>query len=474
MANQHQVDRLKRSIQEWNEWRQENLRVKVNLSAADLRDTNLIESDLRDADLSGANLSSANLNSANLSGANLRDANLSGANLRDAYLSGANLSSANLNSAHLNSAYLSGANLSGADFNRANLSDVNFTATQALDTHFCGAVLTGACIEDWNINSKTNLQDVVCEYIFTKYDPNNKEFTDRRPHDPNQIFAPGEFIKRYQIVLETVDLFFNDGIDWKAFSASLQELKTQYGEDLNVQAIEQKAGSSFVVRLGVASDLDKGTIERQLKEFYEIKLNALEAEYRAKFQDLKIQHSDEIIALHRQHNADMREITKLLASKPITVEAKAMAENQSSSHTFNNNMQGATIGNFANTMQDQSSMQATQYIGAKLDEVAPLIQSLRGMAESFPQEQRTEALEHLEDLETDLKEPPEKRKSSRMKATLGALLAVATVVSGAVAGANEFVDQVQQLSEKLGIPLPIEQVQPQSQQPKTIDIKANE
>ncbi|MBD1853383.1 hypothetical protein H6F87_26070 [Cyanobacteria bacterium FACHB-502] len=51
-------------------------------------------------------------------------------------------------------------------------------------------------------------------------------------------------------------------------------------------------------------------------------------------------------------------------------------------------------------------------------------------------------------------------------------MATATTVSGAVTGANKFVIPTQELTEKLGIPLPIEQVQPQ--QPKTADVKASE
>ncbi len=41
--------------------------------------------------------------------------------------------------------------------------------------------------------------------------------SDRRPHAPNKIFAPGEFAQLFQKALETVDLIFSDGIDWQAF-----------------------------------------------------------------------------------------------------------------------------------------------------------------------------------------------------------------------------------------------------------------
>ncbi len=148
MADQKQVKRLERSVDEWNAWRQDHLEIKpdfsnailsltnligANLSNANLMDAYLVSANLSSANLSdvllsGANLSLTNLSGANLSyallgdvllsGANLSDANLSGSNLRDAILRYANLSDANLSSTDLSGANLSGANLSGTSFNQ--------------------------------------------------------------------------------------------------------------------------------------------------------------------------------------------------------------------------------------------------------------------------------------------------------------------------------------------------------------------
>ncbi len=463
MANHKHLDRLKWGVKAWNQWRQENPEIKPDLSGIYLYEKNLPSANLHNADLSDATLRGANPADANLRNANLKDANLSSADLSYADLRDANLNRTNLSFANLNRANLDGANLRFADLCNANLRVV-----QALRANLSAATLTGACIEDWNINSQTELQSVICDYVFTKYDvfSQNCPFTDRRPHDPNQIFAPGEFTKRYQIVLETVDLFFNDGIDWKAFLASLQDLQAQYGEELSIRDIGKRAGGTFLVQLEVPPDVDKGAIERTAWKRYEANLKQLEAQYRAELQDLKIQHGDEIITLYRQHNAKMEEITKLLASKPITVEAKAVIENQSSSETYHVYQQGATIANNAVKMEGNSSQHATQNIGATLGEITTLIGSLRNIAASFPEVQQTEAIEYLEDIETELKQPPEQRKLSRMKSTLLALVGVAAAVNGAVTSTNEFVGQVQELSEKLGVPLPIEQ--PQAD-PKAVD-----
>lgn len=359
----------------------------ANLSRTDFHGADLSSAILRNANLYSADLSEVKLICAELSKANLTEAVLFQATLIKANLSTANLSRAKLTKASLNNANLTEADLSYADFSCADLRDANLNgaqlyrtvllAVQALCTNFHAARLTGACIEDWNTNSHTNLQDVVCEFIFLRYDSQQNKLFDRRPHASNIIFKPGEFAALVQKSLETVDLIFLDGIDWKALLDSLEDLKSQYGDELSVQGVEKKAGGAFLVRLEVPPESDKGEIERAVKEGYETKLQFMEAKYRAELQELKIQHSTEIIALYRQHNADMTEITKRLADKPITVEAKALVENN---QALKYDLRESRIGNLVDTAQSGSRVQAIQHNYASeapsLAEAAAEIQKL--------------------------------------------------------------------------------------------------
>ncbi|MGJ3252156.1 MAG: pentapeptide repeat-containing protein, partial [Elainellaceae cyanobacterium] len=348
-----------------------NLRYS-DLSAANLSYSNLSYSNLRYSDLSATNLSAAILSGAILSNANLRgaeinegtqidekwrlvinilnqggegknltiqnfsDVNFSGANFTGAKLEYVNLKEANLSrcilseidlskvelqGADLSNAILRKVNLSSADLSstqlaRADLTDANLARTQNFGTNFQGAVLTGACIADWNINSTTILDDVVCEYVYLQ---DNQQ--DRRPHNPNKTFALGEFTKRFQQVLETVDLFFDDGIDWKAFLATFQDLQAQYGnENLDIQGVERRSASSFEVRLAVTEELDKVAVEREAYQTYEINLRLLEAQHRA-----ELQAKDKEIESYRRESANMREITRFLASREIKVEEPKMS-----------------------------------------------------------------------------------------------------------------------------------------------------
>ncbi len=91
MANNEQMDLLKRGTQAWNAWRAEQTEATIDLSGGALRGL-----DLEGADLSGADLRRADLRGANLSGANLRAARLEGANLFKAIIEGADLNDADL------------------------------------------------------------------------------------------------------------------------------------------------------------------------------------------------------------------------------------------------------------------------------------------------------------------------------------------------------------------------------------------
>jgi uncharacterized protein YjbI with pentapeptide repeats len=119
----------------------ENNTIKITVEAAVKLRVNLSFADLGCAYLIGADLGCANLSNANLRGANLRGADLSGANLRGADLSGADLFCANLGCANLSDVNLRGADLSNANLRGAKLPDANLSNTN----------LRGANLSDANI-----------------------------------------------------------------------------------------------------------------------------------------------------------------------------------------------------------------------------------------------------------------------------------------------------------------------------------
>ena len=120
---------LKKDVEEWNSWREDNAELELNLRGANLAGADLDGADLRSVNLRGANLSRADLDRANLAAADLRGADLSRARLRLTNLSGANLSGADLRGADVREANLNGANVDraifiGAILARADLSSI--------------------------------------------------------------------------------------------------------------------------------------------------------------------------------------------------------------------------------------------------------------------------------------------------------------------------------------------------------------
>ena len=129
------------------------------------------------------------------------------------------------------------------------------------------------------------------------------------------------------------------------------------------------------------------------------------------------------------------------------------SESRANAETFNNDLGEANIGNFANKIQDNGQQVASNFsqnITQNVDEIMKTIASLREMAQKFPEVQREEAMVHLDDLQEDII-TPEKQKPQRIKTRIVALLTIA----GLVAGTADFVNNVLELSEKLGIPINI-------------------
>jgi hypothetical protein len=290
---------------------------------------------------------------------------------------------------------------------------------------------------------------VMCEYIYLRHDWSEKEqvyfLSDRRPSDPARFFAYGEFQSFVQKALSTVDLIFASGIDWQIFFQSFVTLKSQYDERLAIQAIEKKSGSAFIIRLEVPVDADKGVIERQVKELYEMKLQLQGKRYQAELyaKDGQISLYQEQLEFHRKNNTNLMEIVRTMAEK----------ENQTTNQTTINTQ---TVG-FVNSGSGSIS-QFTQNFGANLNDITQLINTLRETAQTFPDPQRQEAEGHLDDIEEGIHQP-EQIKPHRIKAALAALFFFGCTI----AGTADFGNNILEISEKLKIDLPSELIQSHQQ-----------
>lgn len=231
-----------------------------------------------------------------------------GINLKGAYLAGADLVDADLTEADISQAVLEG----------AALERTNLTKTQALGTNFHRAILTGATLEAWNIDSTTNLDGAICDYVYLL-----RNHQERRPC--SGTFAPGDFTKLFQEMLDTIDLIFQNGIDWKAFIQTFKQIQEQYSEaQLSIQSIENKGDGVVVVKLNAIPGTNKPVIHQSFNDVYQLALKEMEALYRAQLDAKNEQISDfrEQVNNFRRRNADLHELAKLKARQPVTIDVK--------------------------------------------------------------------------------------------------------------------------------------------------------
>lgn len=311
-----------------------------------------------------------------------------------------NLININMRKVNLYRADLEGVDFRYADLSYADLRNSNLSYLEAIGADFSYANFTGTCIANWNIDSSTNLKNVKCDYIYYQFNDELDKFDQRRPIDINSIFAPNEFTERIKVVekaLETIDLTFTDGIDWKAFFKSFNELRQQYPEhNIDIQGIERKT-NTLIVRLdvniesGIATHVIKGAIETGFKEFYETNVKFLEAQYRR-----ELQAKDDEISFYRQQSTNILEIVKLQATRPINVE-RIMSD------TYNNNFHKPNISNFANKIADNARQQANQNIYTSeqkqtlADASAEIQRLLKQLEQNNPTANETEKIAYVND-----------------------------------------------------------------------------
>ena len=425
MANPEHLAKLKEGVEVWNQWRKEHPEIEpdlesVNFKDSDLEGINLQGANLKDSklncrlsfsDLTGANLKNTNFLHAYLKKARLTEAYAEGARFEQAYLSRADLSSAYFYKADFRGADLYYANLAnsdleralftGASFEGANLYSANLQFVRALNADFFNSTLSGACIEDWHINKFTNFKRVKCDCIYLKREmsllkltlidcywnnpdtiPPPRELTrkylecleygDRRPHDRSKNFASGEFTKLFQKAFETIDLLFQNGLDWEAFAYSLDNVQVLNKDiPLTIQKIENKGYGDVMISVIVPENADKGKIEGDFWQGYEFAKKQLEEQFKARIED----KNQEINRLFYMVN----EQRKLIGDRNINVNGNYNEEIQGNNYQTENagivHSENSTISDNAkiaginNEATPQDLAQAAEEIQQLLDQL---------------------------------------------------------------------------------------------------------
>ena len=220
----------------------------------DLRGINLKDLKIPDCQISfvRANLDSANFQGVELNKANFREANLNNTNFQGSILKGAIFIRANLNNANLTEVDLSRARLKQAKLDEANLT---------------GSTLTGVDIEDWGITRKTIIEQIKCEYVYTKRD--EEENGDEWIMPPVQLgkFENDDFQVYTKSILNTLEIYNNQKIDPRNAIAALKAIIERKNVKIKLVGFDNRGNNQYSFKLIFDGDISP----HQLKsEYYEI------------------------------------------------------------------------------------------------------------------------------------------------------------------------------------------------------------
>lgn len=376
--------------------------------------TNFCDADLTDANFTGATLKNTDFRTANLTRTRFYEAKkldfarpgntilsnpavlnlLVTLNGRNKSYVGANLRGANLIGADLKEANLKDADIIKATFQGANLEWTNLTLAQAVGTNFTNAKMTGACVEAWNIESTTKLDNVDCRFVYLLEYP--KPGTDDRERRPSSgEFQPGEFTKLFEEVLNTVDLIFRNGIDWKAFVNAFGKVQNQNEDtELSIQSIENKGDGVVVVKVNAPEGADKEKIHSDFIQNYQLALVAVEEKYKA-----ELQAKNNEIVIYRQQSAEMTEIVRLLANKPINVQVDNKVENKNMANSNDSSRNVEVEMNIKEATGVAGKVMGNQIINPKqnlADSASEIQQLLQILNQSYPADIPTDTQAEIE------------------------------------------------------------------------------
>ena len=282
-------------------------------------------------------------------------------------------SEVNLESVNLEGANLKNANLSRSILRYANLKNANLREALCIETDFTGVNLTGACIQGWNIDHTTKLDNVDCQYVFLLEKENTFGSRERRPHDPDKVFAAGDFEQLYRKIITTVELLLRGGVNAQAFQVAFEQLITDNPKILrdSIQAIE-KVGNDVKITVAVPESTDKSRIERSFDEVYTAKLEVVKA--------------IALLESEKNHNNDLKEI-HLNTVNGISHIFSNLTINANATNDSNNPNISAGANSFINTgtMDTSGTINLGTISGTVTNTISQLPDSNDGQGRSLKQ-----------------------------------------------------------------------------------------
>jgi len=299
-------------------------------------------------------------------------------------LTGIFLQNATLHDASFVGTVLNHTNLQHADLSRANLKQAQLDGAD-----LTGACLTAAYLEYWGITNQTKLDQVRCDYVYmhvpTKADPDPV----RKPDNRKERFEAGDFADFIRPIVDTLDLYHNQGVDPRAIAIAFKDLTQDYPEaELELVAMEKRGNGKFLLRAKTAPEIDKSELSTAYFTHYN-QLRALPRDARLLLleKDSRIHSLEQMIATALQQPTFAIQGDFMPDNNPINIHAGGDI-----SGAVNVNL-GQISGNVTNTIQQLQQSNAVEAI-----QLAELLKQLQHAIEAETElkpEEKADALEQV-------------------------------------------------------------------------------
>lgn len=258
---------------------------------ADLTDTNFTQASLKNVDLRGSNLThTCWLQSRHLDLACIANSYLQYVEVRQLLITGTGqtkkfdrlfLEGIGLRGAKLKDASFIGTNLNYAALEDADLSRAILKQAQLDGADLTQATLTGAYIEDWGITGDTKLDSVRCEYVYMRVPTVNDPNPIWKPDNHQELFTEGDFADFIKPIVDTLDLYHNQGVDPRSIAIAFKDLAEDNPEaELEIVALEKRGEGKFLLRAKTTEAADKSQLSAEYFDRYN-QLKALSEQQQA-------------------------------------------------------------------------------------------------------------------------------------------------------------------------------------------------
>ncbi|WP_373526320.1 pentapeptide repeat-containing protein [Nostoc sp.] len=330
-----------------------------------------------------------------------------------------------------------GANLNGANLTNADLTGAILTGINALDVDFSEATLSGACIQEWNINKNTRFTGVKCSHIYLKCTKQGDRIilSERKPDSGE--FQDGDFEKWIEKLQETVDIILKGKFNSRAFGISLAKAAVQYERlDRSRYSIESKGDEVYIAKVGVLPEADKAAIHQTITNYY--------------YNELSIQGEKANILLNPSGEVEIMESNNQNISAGRNVDMSSGNKITVGGDVTNSNLTLAE----ANSQVNNSIQKLRDISTDTSDQLAKILTTLQKSINDEPalsENQKKEALEYVETIAEEGKKPSGERENKFCSMALNALKGIASTVTDASKLAEVFKTYLPTLKNILGI-----------------------